>query len=147
MNISILECKTKYQWVYAKKLRQKYFFDNVPVEDPYTWTFEHKDHLHYIAYLENEMIGYAHIELWPLQRAAIRIIVIDEDKRNHSFGSQLLRLVEEQLREKGYKSFHAESRKSSLSFYKKLGYVSMPFDDPDGYESCDEDIPVGKVLL
>lgn len=33
------------------------------------------------------MIGYAHIQLWPNHRAALRIIVIDESYRNHGLGA------------------------------------------------------------
>lgn len=146
LNIKMLECQTEKQWDFAKKYRQKYFFDNVPIDDPYTWTFNHKEHLHFILYQDQDMIGYAHIQLWADHRAAIRIIVIDETKRNNSCGSQFLALMEHQLKAKGYKSIHAESRKESLSFYTKMGYTSMPFNDPDGYEVSEEDIPVGKTL-
>lgn len=30
------------EWEAARTFRQKYFFDQVPVEDPYTWTFDHQ---------------------------------------------------------------------------------------------------------
>lgn len=64
------------EWAFAKRLRQACFFDPLAISDPYTWTFDHKEHVHFILECTNEMVGYAHIQLWPNQRAALRILVI-----------------------------------------------------------------------
>jgi N-acetylglutamate synthase-like GNAT family acetyltransferase len=97
-------------------------------------------------YQGTEIVAYAHIQFWPDQRAAIRIIAVDEDKRNQSFGSRFLALIEKWLRSLGVKSIHAESRQSSLRFYLKNGYTNMPFDDLENHESDPSDVPVGKLL-
>jgi GrpB-like predicted nucleotidyltransferase (UPF0157 family)/GNAT superfamily N-acetyltransferase len=117
------------------------------VSDPYTWTFEHKDHVHFVLYQGVEIIGYAHLQLWPEARAAMRIIVIDEPYRHQGFGSQFLQLCEKWLKRQRYKSLHVESSPEAYPFYKKLSYQEMPFDDPDDYESDPQDIPVGKYLI
>jgi hypothetical protein len=44
------------------------FFDKVPTADPYTWTFDHPDHIHFVLYQGSEIIGYAHLQLWPEQK-------------------------------------------------------------------------------
>jgi hypothetical protein len=80
--IHLIRCIKDIEWDFAKKLRNKYFFDPLAIKDPYTWTFNHKDHIHFILYQDEVMIGYAHIQLWPNHRAALRIIVIDESYRN-----------------------------------------------------------------
>lgn len=54
--------------------------------------------------------------------------------------------MEKWLKSKKYRSIHAEYSKKAVEFYKKCGYTKMPFDDPDGYESSPEDIPMGKRL-
>ncbi|MBB72120.1 MAG: hypothetical protein CMF50_06960 [Legionellales bacterium] len=146
-DIQIKFCEGDENWKYAKIMRQKYFFDNVPMEDPYTWTFNHAEHLHFILYHCDERLGYAHIQLWPERRAAIRIIVINETERSKSYGSSFLQIIENYLATSGYQCIQAESRRESLHFYEKNGYSAMPFNDPDGHESCEEDIPVGKYLL
>lgn len=145
-HLKMTPCSDEKEWLSAKNFRNKYFFGPHNIEDPYTWTFNHTSHQHFVLYQGQEIIGYTHIQLWPDQRAAMRIIVIDETKRSNHFGGQFLALCEEWLKNQGYKSLHAESRASSLRFYKKNGYIEMPFNDPDGYESSDEDIAVGKVL-
>jgi RimJ/RimL family protein N-acetyltransferase/GNAT superfamily N-acetyltransferase len=78
----------------AKHFRQKHFFDRVPIQDPYLWTFDHKDHLHFILYEGSGVVGYAHIQLWPDHRAAIRIIVIDEKVRGQGMGKYLMDFCE-----------------------------------------------------
>jgi GrpB-like predicted nucleotidyltransferase (UPF0157 family)/GNAT superfamily N-acetyltransferase len=144
--LRMLKCNDDTEWLAAKEFRQKYFFDKVPVQDPYTWTFNHPDHAHLILYLGTEIIGYAHIQLWQDKRAAIRIIVLDESKRLHGYGKQFLAMIEKWLKVQGYFSLHAESSPAAYLFYQRLGYINMPFNDPDGYESDPIDTPVGKGL-
>lgn len=97
-------------------------------------------------YKDTEIIGYTHIQLWPAKRAAMRIIVISENMRHHHFGSYFLSLCEQHLKNQQCKSIHVESSSSALDFYKKNGYVEIPFNDPDGYEGGPEDIAMGKIL-
>jgi len=80
------------EWKIVRAWRQKFFFDKIPIADPYTWTFNHKDHLHLIFYKGTKIIGYAHIQLWPDHRAALRIIVIEENFRGHGLGGKFLKL-------------------------------------------------------
>ncbi|MCD6055469.1 MAG: hypothetical protein K0R12_431 [Gammaproteobacteria bacterium] len=144
--IRILKCDDEIGWEAARYFRDKYFFGPYGIEDPYKWTFNHENHAHLALYQGTEIIGYSHIQFWPKNRAAMRIIVIDEAKRNQHAGSQFLELIEKWLKALGIKSIHAESRQSSLKFYLKNGYLKMPFADPDGHKSDPSDIPVGKIL-
>ena len=130
----------------AKNLRQKYIFDQAGLQDPYLWTFESEDHIHFVLYKGAEIIGYAHIQAWSENRAALRIIAIDENYRNKGYGGEFLKLCEKWLRLQGYKSLHIESSPKAYSFYKKYGYIEMPFNDPDNYPSDESDVPVGKIL-
>lgn len=115
---------TDYEWEAARAFRQKYFFDKVPIADPYTWTFD----------------------LWSGERAALRIIVIDERIRAQGLGSHLLALCEQWLKERGYEILQTQSSPEAYAFYKKLGYIEMPFNDPDGYEGGPCDIDLRKSL-
>lgn len=141
--VRFLRCSHHEEWRVAQLFRQKYFFDEVSILDPYTWTFNHE---HFILYQGVEIIGYAHIQRWPQNRAAMRIIVIDEAYRNQGFGSQFLDFCERWLQTQGYKSLHVESNLQALAFYQKNHYIPMPFCDPDDYESDPQDIPLGKIL-
>ena len=144
--LRILPCSTDIEWQAAKTYRHKYFFGKVPMDDPYIWTFDHKDHQHFVLYNDTKIVGYAHIQLWPEHRAGMRIIVIDEDKRGSGIGRWFMEKIEAGLKDNGCNSLHAESNPGTLSFYTALGYTPMPFDDPGGDECGPPDIPVGKIL-
>lgn len=145
--IRLMRCVHHAEWEMAKKFRDKYFFAPLGISDPYTWTFNHKEHVHFVLYQGVEMIGYAHIQLWPNHRAALRIIVIDEPYRHHGFGSQFLQLCEQWLKKQGIHSLHDEARPDAVEFYRKNGYVEMPFEDPSGEPPSILDVPMGKKLF
>lgn len=137
---------TASEWDVVKHFRQKYFFSLKSVDDPYTWTFNHPEHVHLVLYQGAEIIGYVHIQFGLEGRVAIRIIMVDEGKRNRSVGSTFLALCEKWFRTLGIKSVHAESRLSDLRFYTKNGYVKMPLNGLESSEFSSQDIAVGKIL-
>lgn len=145
-HIRLVRCVQKTEWDFAKKLRNKYFFDPLAIKDPYTWTFDNKEHVHFILYQDKTMAGYAHIQLWPDHRAALRIIVIDEPYRNQGLGSQFLHLCELWLKTQDIKSIHDEARPSAIKFYRENGYIEMPFNDPSGEPPSIYDLAMGKIL-
>ena len=118
-NVIINFCLHDSEWDAAKHFRQTYFFDKAQVDDPYTWTFDHRDHAHFVLYQGANIIGYAHIQLWSADRAAIRIIVVEPLKRNQGYGGYFLQFIEKWLKAKGYKTIQAASRKETLQFYHK----------------------------
>ncbi|WP_181679029.1 GNAT family N-acetyltransferase [Candidatus Protochlamydia amoebophila] len=140
----IVKALTDREWDAVRLLRQKYFFKSK--EDPYTWTFTHKDHIHFVFYKNAEIIGYAHLQLWPENRVALRIIVVDEHYRKLGFGSQFLRLCERWLYHQGFKKLLIQSSQEACQFYRRLGYTEMPFNDPDGYKGDPRDFEIGKCL-
>ena len=144
--IRMMKCTHYAEWEEAKRLRRQYFFDPIAIAEPYTWTFDHKEHAHLILYQGVEIVGYAHIQFWPDQRAALRIIVINENYRNDGFGHQFLQLCERWLKKQGIRSLHDEPRTDVASFYRKNGYNEMPFEDPTGKPPSSQDIAMGKIL-
>ncbi|MCC2646176.1 MAG: hypothetical protein K0R02_241 [Rickettsiaceae bacterium] len=144
--IQMHKCNNEKEWKAAKHFRDKYFFGPYGIEDPYTWTFNDSNHAHFVLYEGSNIIAYTHIQLWPAMRAAIRIMAVEEYKRNQNAGSKFLILIEQWLKTLGVKTIHAESRQTSLNFYLKNGYTEMPFNDPESHESDPHDIPVGKIL-
>ena len=139
-------CTHTEEWAIIQHFRNKYFFIPQKIEDPYKWTFNHSNHKHLVLYLGSEIIGYVHLELLQDLKAAIRIMVIDEAKRNNNYGSHFLMLCESWLRKLGYKSLYAGSNISSLEFYKKNNYAEMLFNWSDDYRSDPENIQMGKIL-
>jgi GrpB-like predicted nucleotidyltransferase (UPF0157 family)/GNAT superfamily N-acetyltransferase len=143
--LRLMQCTHHEEWQVAGQFRQKYFFDALSLADPYTWTFEHEDHRHFVLYQGIDIIGYAHIQLWPEKRACLRIIVIDKPLRNKGFGKQLLAWCEQWLKEHGYQSLHMASSPEALPFYQTLGYEESPLNDPD-HESDPRDTEIAKTL-
>ena len=144
--IRMMKCTHYAEWEAAKRLRNKFFFDPLSISDPYTWTFNHPEHAHLVLYQGVEIIGYAHIQFWPKQRAALRMIVIDENYRQHGWGSHFLQLCEQWLKSQGVKSIHDEARLNVVSFYRRNRYTEMPFEDPSGEPPSPHDIAMGKKL-
>ncbi|MBY0280770.1 MAG: GNAT family N-acetyltransferase [Alphaproteobacteria bacterium] len=134
------------EWEALQHFRQKYFFDKISSVDSYTWTFDHKDHIHFILYKGETIIGYAHVQLWVDARAALRIIILNEPYRNKGLGGQFLSLCEKWLKQNSIRSLHIQSSPEAYPFYLKYKYVDMPFNDPDGYEADPRDIAIGKLL-
>ncbi len=139
----MVQALTDREWAAVRAIRLKTFFKSNT--DPYSWTFKHKDHVHFVFYRNADIAGYVHLQLTP-GRAAMRIIVIDEAYRNQGLGSLLLGLCERWLLQQGYKKLVVQSSPEAYPFYRKHGYVEMPFEDPHGYPTDKRDIEIGKNL-
>lgn len=90
----------------AKKFRKDYFFELNDAEDPYTLTFKHNDHKHFILYKGVDIAGYSHIQLFPENRAAIRIIVIDKKLKGKGYLKKFTSFIKKWLELEGYKSIN-----------------------------------------
>lgn len=145
--IRFLRCTHDLEWEIVRNLRQKEFFDKACIKDPYDWTFYHPDHVHLVLCEGVEVIGYAHVQLWPKNRAALRMIVIDEHKRQKGFGRIFLKFIEKWLKSQNRQSLHTESSREALIFYQIMDYKPMPFNDPDDYPSDSLDVAMGKMLI
>lgn len=130
----------------ALDFRQKAFFDERGIQDPYRWTLDQKEHLHCLLYERDLVIGYAHVQIWPEGRAALRIIVIEERFRGQGKGKYLMNCCEQALKEQGFKLLQTEASPTAYLFYKKLGYTEMPFNSPDGEPTHPNDCAMGKCL-
>lgn len=144
--IRMVKCTHLAEWEAAKAFRQTFFFTPAGIQDPYTWTFDHPEHLHLILYQGVEIAGYLHVQLWPEHRAALRILVVDPSYRGNGLGLQFLSLLESWLKTLGVRSIHDEARPDSVPFYQKCGFVEMPFNDPTGEPPSPLDIAMGKRL-
>jgi GNAT superfamily N-acetyltransferase len=134
-------------WEVVRYFRNRYFFEPQKIDDPYTFTFTHPDHYHFLLYVSEKIVGYAHVQLWPEKRAIIRIMVIEESWRKYGLGKRLVQSIERWLFEHNYFTLCAESRAEVVGFYKKCGFNISAFTDPEGYESDPADIQMQKQLL
>ena len=144
--LTVRKCTTSQEKEVAKQFRQRHFFDIRGFLDPYLWTFERADHAHFALYKTGCVIGYAHIQYWPSSRAALRIIIIDEKERKRGYGAYLLKACEQTLKEEGVGLLQTEAAPDAVAFYRNLGYIEMPFNDPDHQPTHENDTPLGKLL-
>lgn len=144
--IRMLKCNDQTEWKAAKRLRHDYLSDRGVQDDLYTRTFDNKEHEHLVLYRGTEIVGYAHIQLWPGHRAMLRMMQIEETERGHGYGGQFLELIEKWLKIRGYRSIHAESCSKAFPFYQRHHYTPMPLDDPEDNPSAPGEMPMGKQL-
>lgn len=67
------------EWETIKELRQKYFYDQLGIKDPYDWTAENKKDIHFILYKGIKIIGYSHVELLQGNKAKQGIFIIENE--------------------------------------------------------------------
>jgi GNAT superfamily N-acetyltransferase len=144
LQIRLVSSKKEKQEALA--FRQKHFFDQRGFPDPYAWTLEGKDHLHWLLYDNGKVIGYAQVQIWPNDRAALRLIIIDESVQGHGMGKYLMDFCEQALKQRSIKLLQTEASPNAYPFYQKLGYIEMPFNSPDGEPTHSNDRGMGKYL-
>jgi len=130
--IRIVKALTENEWNTLKIIREKYFYENHKKFDPYKNLFNDPVHVHLVVLKKTDIIGYAHIQLYPDSRAVIHFIFIDENKRKQNFGSELLTFIEKWLRSRGYKSLYSKISPITSRFFEKYGFSDMPLNNRVG---------------
>jgi GrpB-like predicted nucleotidyltransferase (UPF0157 family)/aminoglycoside phosphotransferase (APT) family kinase protein len=136
--LRVVKALTPSEWKAVKTFRGSQNSDN-PI-------FTDQNHIHFVLYQGSEITGYAHIQIWPNKKAAIRMIVIEETKRNHHFGTEFLGLSERWLESQGYLSIHINSTPTAITFFMKNRYTEMPFNDPVEFVENNDKVALGKIL-
>ncbi|MBS0650484.1 MAG: GrpB family protein [Verrucomicrobia bacterium] len=144
--IRVLKCNDETEWNAAKRLRQFYLSDRGIETDPFTETFNHKEHEHLVLYRGTKIIGYAHLQLWPADRAMLRMMQIEGGERGLGYGGQFLGFIEKWLKARGYRSIQVESCSRAFPFYQEHHFIPMALNDPEGNPSTPGEMPMGKQL-
>jgi ribosomal protein S18 acetylase RimI-like enzyme len=85
--------------------------------------FTNESHFHFILKKGIEIIGIVHIEFFQDEtRAAIISMAIDFSYQNQGYGTHLLRLTEEWIRNQGRTSIQVHSNSQAVKFYEKFDY-------------------------
>ncbi len=95
----------------------KYSLITWPISDPYTWTFDHQDQIHFVLYEGTIIVGYAHIQLWNDTKAALRIFVIEEEYGIVVLEVSFLKLIEKWLFFKNIATLQVQSSPAAYQFY------------------------------
>lgn len=95
----MVQALTEREWAAVRDLRLQYFVNLK--DDPYAWTLKNGEHVHLVFYKNANIIGYAHLQLWPQDRVAVRVFIIAEGHRHQGCGSQFLQFCERWLSHQG----------------------------------------------
>jgi N-acetylglutamate synthase-like GNAT family acetyltransferase len=144
--LSLKAVLTKNEWFDYHRIkiteRFRYFGEiNYSSNDP---VYSNPNHLHYVLYQKDNIIGALHIEKCTIDTVILRLIAIDGNYKNHGYGSVLLKQAEEMLKDQGYKKIFLHANPEALSFYQKNGYAEMEF--PDTANHTAPSIDMGKLL-
>lgn len=137
-------CRHEREWEHYHRIRKVQIFDPINVVyDPHHPTLTMENHYHFILYRGTTIVSVAHVELLNEAEAALRSLASDEPFKNKGYGSHMMKLLEKWIKNKGRTVLKMHANLRAEPFYRKLGYVDMPFDDP-----CinPEFVNLGKVL-
>ncbi len=92
-------CEHTLEWEAAKRLRQQASAD---LENFDVWTFDHPEHVHLVLYQGTTIVGYAHIQRGPENRATIRTLVIDASFQNQGLEEHFLTVIKTWLKSQSF---------------------------------------------
>lgn len=129
--LRIVHALTPREWENYHRIRKEQIFDPIHViYDPHHPSLTTENQFYFVLYKGTTIVSVAHVELLNETEAALRSLATDEPFKNQGYGSHLLNLLEKWVTHKGRSIFKMHSNFRSESFYRKFGYVDLPFDDP-----------------
>lgn len=140
----LMHCTHYSEWETYHRINEEQIFRPIHViYDRNHSTLKMDNHFHFILYKGTEIVSIAHVEFLNYNDAALRSFATDEIHKNHGFGRTLMQLLERWIKYHGKKVVKLHASLKSEGFYRKLGYIEMPFDDL----SISKDvIDLGKAL-
>lgn len=132
------------EWEDYHRIRKEQIFDPIGViYDPQHPSITAKGSYHFILCHGVETAAVAHIEFLNETEVAIRSLATDIQFQSQGYGKEMMLLLEKWLKKQSVKIIKMHARLDAEPFYRKLGYVEMPFDEPSMMEQY---INLGKVL-
>jgi GNAT superfamily N-acetyltransferase len=89
------------------------------------------------------IISVAKIELLQGQEAALRRLATDKPYQKQGYGTYLMKILEKWVKLQEYSVLKLHTDLQTEQFYRKLGYNSMPFVEPNVPANI---IDLGKIL-
>lgn len=124
-------CMHRNEWNQYHQMRKAEIFDPLGiVYDMNHPTITQKGHFHFVLYKGIEIVSCAHIEYLNESEAALRTISTEKNQKRKGYGTTLLKFLEKWLLHHSIKVLKLHANTSQISFYKKLNYHDMDFDDP-----------------
>ncbi|MCH7535850.1 MAG: GNAT family N-acetyltransferase [Bacteroidetes bacterium] len=83
------------------------------------------DCLHYIARLNEEIVGVGRLQFNSSQEGQIRFMGISDDHQVKGIGCAIINKIESDAKTNGLTSIVLNSRENAVEFYEKMGYENM----------------------
>lgn len=136
------------QWENYHRIKKTQIFDPLGViYNPNHPSITANSAYNFILINGDNFITIAHIEFLNQNVAALRTLATDLDFQHQGYGKQMMLFLEQWLKSQHIKIFKLHSRLKSEFFYRKLGFVAMPFEDLRSPPTITETyIDLGKPL-
>jgi GrpB-like predicted nucleotidyltransferase (UPF0157 family) len=129
--LRLLRCTHYNEWEAYHRIRQEQIFDPVNVSyDRNHPTLTAKNHFHFILIKGTQVVSVAHIEFLADSVAAYRSIATDAPFQRQGLATFMVNLLEKWIKSQGQSIIKAHAALKAESFYRKLGYDDIPFEDP-----------------
>ena len=100
-----------------------------------------------IAYDNDMPVGSASFKIYDDENAEVKRVFVKKEYRGQGISLELMKILEERAREKGFKYFILESGEplvAAMALYRKIGYKVIP--NYGQYKDMDESVCMKKKL-
>ena len=137
-------CMHTREWAEYHRIRKELIFDHSHISyDENHPSLTDPKHFHFVLYQGITIVATAHMEFLNEKEAALRTLATDMPYQHQRHGTYLMKQLEQWVALHDRHIIKTHARPESASFYEKLGYVDMPFEDTSIQKNCRD---MGKVL-
>lgn len=143
--LRFLYCSSRTEWEEYHRIRIEEIFSRLPDID---YNYHHPDltnenHYHFVLCKGATVLSVGHMEELGHDKWGLRILATDRKYQGNGYGKAMLENLEQWCKLCGGQIIHLHSAPEAENFYRKLGYIYMPWDD----KSIDENaIDLAKEL-
>lgn len=143
-SLTINFCLHHQEWEAYHRIRQEQIFERTNViYDRNHPTLSADQHYHFVLYKGTHIVCVAHVEFLNEYEAALRSLATDEAYKRQGYGTHMMTMIEKWVKQQGRQILKFHANLNAEHFYRELGYIDMPFNDP----SIPKDIiDLGKML-
>lgn len=124
-------CVHYEDWDDYHRIRDEQIFDRSDVlYDKNHPSITAENHFHFVLCKGTQVVSVAHVEFLNEEIAVIRSLATDEPFKMQGYAKKLLQLLERWIVLHGRRTIKLHAALEAESFYRKLGYVDIDFDDP-----------------
>lgn len=143
-NLRVNLCLNEEEWQEYHRIRKEQIFDPINVEyNPDHPSITKANHYHFVLYKGVKIVATTHIEFLNENETALRSLAVDYLQQNKGFGKYMIQFLEKWLRSQNIKVLKMHVRPSAETFYRKLGFVDIEFNDISIQKNY---VDLGKML-